>query len=95
VPAGREGQEGAKVSKTGCAGYITGEVVAKPGQQASLFYRGTVKERSSNMTTVCFAKLTAATTAKSKVYTMCGECNNKRVAECPRSIFGEVHDQSG
>jgi hypothetical protein len=28
------------------------------------------------MTTVCFAKLTAATTAKSKVYTMCGECNN-------------------
>ena len=83
------------MSKTSCARYITGEVVAKPGQPASLFYRGMVKGRSSNMTTVCFAKLTAATTAKSKVYTMCGECNNKIMTECPRSIFGEVHDQSG
>jgi hypothetical protein len=32
-----------------------------------------MKERSSRMTTVCFARLLEAMMAKSTVYTMCGE----------------------
>lgn len=77
--------------------YITKGVFAKPDQQASLFYRGTVKERSSNMTVVCFAKLITAPTAKCRGYIPCVEyANNKKMTECPRSIFGDVvKHQSG
>jgi hypothetical protein len=46
-----------------------------------------MKERSSNMTTVCFAKLMEDRLARCTVYTMCGDCGASEDQDAFGSIF--------
>jgi hypothetical protein len=73
------------VSKTGFAEYY-GRGMRKAGPAGFTILLKEVTEKSSNMTTVCFAKLIEETMARCTVYTMCGVCNNNK-DQVPGDLF--------